>query len=94
MEDLYGVAFVDDNIAAYITLKLESSYKAFAKNKISEIGDLNILPIYRNQGIGSKLISTAPKEAIKKQAMLLESELVYILAMMVDMVLHKGYISN
>lgn len=53
------VAFVDGDIAGYVTLKLNSQYEPFAKNKIPEISDLNVLQKSTMQGIGTRLISEA-----------------------------------
>jgi GNAT superfamily N-acetyltransferase len=59
------IAFIDDVIAGYVTLKLNSQYKPFAKNNIPEISDLNVLPKFRKQGIGTKLICAAESKAFE-----------------------------
>ncbi len=59
------VAFFDEQIAGYITLKFNSEYKNFAKSNIPEISDLNILPQYRNKGLGTSLLNQAETEAKK-----------------------------
>lgn len=40
----------------YVTLKWKSNYHPFAQQNIPEISDLNVIPAYRNQGIGAALI--------------------------------------
>ena len=60
------VASIGDQIAGYITLKWQSNYEPFCANQIPEIMDLNVLPPFRNQGIGSKLLETAETEAFTK----------------------------
>ena len=57
------VAFVNDEFAGYITLKWQSDYKNFAKDKIPEISDLNVLPGFRNKGIGLALIEKCEESA-------------------------------
>jgi ribosomal protein S18 acetylase RimI-like enzyme len=57
------VAFVDGNVAGYVILKVESQYEPFARNKIPEISDLNVLPKFRRNGIATKLISLAEIKA-------------------------------
>ena len=60
------VASVDSEFAGYVTLKWQSDYKNFADDNIPEISDLNVLPSFRNKGIGSALIETCEKYAAKK----------------------------
>ena len=60
------VALIENDFAGYFTLKWLSDYKYFANNKIPEISDLNVLPNFRNKGIGSALIKKCEKEASKK----------------------------
>jgi GNAT superfamily N-acetyltransferase len=57
------VAFCDDQFAGYITLIKKSKYEHFGSENIPEISDLNVLPIYRNQGIGTTLIQECEKQA-------------------------------
>lgn len=59
------VACLENHIAGYITLKWQSEYQDFLTNNIPEIKDLNVLPEYRNLGIGNKLLETA--EAMAKE---------------------------
>jgi len=60
------VAYLDSNMAGYITLKWKSKYKSFSDKNIPEIKDLNVLPEYRNLGIGLKLLKTAEEKASEK----------------------------
>ena len=57
------VAFVGEKFAGYVTLKWYSDYKIFADDNIPEISDLNVLPSFRNKGIGSALIEKCEKYA-------------------------------
>ena len=61
------VAKFNDKFCGYVTLKWVSDYSFFCHNGIPEISDLNVLPDYRNQGIGTKLIE-------KCEAMVSEKE--------------------
>jgi len=60
------IAFIDEQFAGYVTLKWQSSYAHFAKDNIPEISDLNVLPNFRNKGIGSALIEKCEQLAIHK----------------------------
>jgi GNAT superfamily N-acetyltransferase len=65
-ERLVWVACQDNQIAGYVTLKWQSSYPPFQGQHIPEIMDLNVLPAFRNRGIGSFLLDCAEKEAATK----------------------------
>lgn len=67
-ERLMWVALVEGNFAGYVTLKWLSSYQPFKEKNIPEIKDLNVLPSFRNQGIGSKLMDIAENVAKEKGA--------------------------
>ena len=58
-ERFMWVAFSNQQLAGYVTLKWLSAYQPFAENRIPEIMDLNVLPPYRQQGIGSQLLDVA-----------------------------------
>lgn len=57
------VAFEGAQFAGYVTLELQSEYEPFLKNNIPEIKDLNVLPVFRGQGIGSALLDCAEEKA-------------------------------
>ncbi|MGX6959984.1 MAG: GNAT family N-acetyltransferase [Rickettsia endosymbiont of Pentastiridius leporinus] len=63
---LIWVAYLDNRIAGYITLVWQSQYKYFNQNQIPEIKDLNVLPSFRNLGIGLRLLKAAEDAAIDK----------------------------
>lgn len=65
-ERLVWLAFVENQIAGYVTLKWQSLYKPFADNDIPEIVDLNVLPQFRNSKVGSHLLSIAETEAVSR----------------------------
>jgi GNAT superfamily N-acetyltransferase len=60
------VAFVDDEFAGYVTLKWQSDYNNFSKDKVPVISDLNVLPGFRNKGIGSALIEKCEEHAAER----------------------------
>jgi ribosomal protein S18 acetylase RimI-like enzyme/NTP pyrophosphatase (non-canonical NTP hydrolase) len=64
---LVWVAFHQKSIAGYVTLKWESTYPSFRDQNIPEIKDLNVLPPFRNQGVGSKLLDQAEEAARKER---------------------------
>lgn len=65
-ERLIWLAYYENLFAGYITLKFESYYKPFLDKNIPEIMDLNVLPPFRNKGIGAILLDHAENEAFKK----------------------------
>jgi len=67
---LIWVAHVHDEFTGYVTLKWQSMYASFKEQNIPEIMDLNVLPHYRNLGIGSLLLDKAEKEAAAKSDMI------------------------
>ncbi|KTD73429.1 GNAT family N-acetyltransferase [Legionella tucsonensis] len=62
-ERVVWLAYVQDQIAGYVTLKWISYYESFARQKIPEIMDLNVLPVFRKLGIGSALLTAAEEKA-------------------------------
>ncbi|CEG57197.1 GNAT family N-acetyltransferase [Legionella fallonii] len=65
-ERVVWLAFYDQHFAGYCTLKWSSFYPSFSKQNIPEIMDLNVLPPYRNHGIGSALLDIAEQEAAQR----------------------------
>ncbi len=57
------VAFYTGQFAGYVTLKWVSHYQSFKDQHIPEIMDLNVLPPYRNKGIGTQLLEVAEQLA-------------------------------
>jgi ribosomal protein S18 acetylase RimI-like enzyme len=55
------VAFVDHIFAGYVTINWLSDYPHFRRENIPEIQDFNVLPHFRRQGIGSRLMDEAEK---------------------------------
>jgi GNAT superfamily N-acetyltransferase len=53
------IAFENDEFAGYLTIIFESNYPPFNAEKIPEINDLNVLPIFRRRRIGTRLMDTA-----------------------------------
>jgi ribosomal protein S18 acetylase RimI-like enzyme len=59
------IALQEKEFAGYVTLKKTSDYSPFREHNIPEISDLNVLPLFRNQGIGTALLHQAETEAKK-----------------------------
>lgn len=57
------VAKVNGKFCGYVTLKYKSEYSGFNHKDIPEISDLNVLPEYRNAGVGTSLIIACEKLA-------------------------------
>ena len=55
------VALVNDDFAGYVTIEWHSGYQPFAATGIPEIADFNVLPHYRRQQIGSRLLDEAER---------------------------------
>lgn len=62
-ERFMWVAFHKGQFAGYVTLKWVSHYLSFKNQRIPEIMDLNVLPPYRNKGIGTQLLEVAEQLA-------------------------------
>lgn len=60
-----SVMIARDNgkFCGYVTIKWTSDYPPFIENNIPEVADLNVLPEYRKQGIGTKLIQACEQAA-------------------------------
>jgi len=65
-ERIIWLSFLEDKFAGYITLKWKSKYPSFLRRNIPEINDFNVLPLYRNKGIGLKLLKTAEDMAVTR----------------------------
>jgi GNAT superfamily N-acetyltransferase len=65
-ERLIWVAHKEEDILGYITLKWHSEYPLFKERNIPEIKDLNVLPDFRNQGVGSILLDITEAEAFER----------------------------
>lgn len=50
------VAYLNNKFCGYVTIKWKSDYPLFRNNNVPEIADLNVLPEFQRQGIGTKLI--------------------------------------
>jgi GNAT superfamily N-acetyltransferase len=53
------VAFVDGDFAGYVTVHWQSDYAPFHAANIPEVADFNVLPHYRRQQIGTRLMDAA-----------------------------------
>lgn len=60
------VAKINEKFCGNVTIRWKSEYPSFHNQNIPEISDLNVLPQFRKQGIGTRLIS-ACEEIAKKQ---------------------------
>jgi len=60
------IAYSNGACAGYVTLQKGSKYPYFKEIGMPEIMDLNVLPEYRRQGIGSALLDHAEKTALNK----------------------------
>lgn len=63
------VVYEGKDIAGYVTLLWQSGYPSFEEQGIPEIKDLNVLPHYRNRGIGSVLLDSAEEAAWQREDM-------------------------
>ena len=55
------VALFDHDFAGYVTIVWHSHYPPFVAAQIPEIVDFNVLPHYRQRGIGSRLMDEAER---------------------------------
>lgn len=60
------VAAVGDQYAGHTLVRWGSDYEPFAAAGIPEIQDLNVLPIYRNRGVGTRLMDTAESTIVMR----------------------------
>lgn len=74
------VAHVDGRFAGYVTLHWNPLYSGIAGKGVPEIQDLNVLPTYRRQGIGTRLLDRAEQSSAARAA-----------SVAVGVGLHPGY---
>ena len=53
------IALLDDIFAGYITILWQSHYGPFREAELPEIADFNVLPHFRQRGIGTSLMDAA-----------------------------------
>jgi GNAT superfamily N-acetyltransferase len=68
-ERMVLVARMDGVFSGYVTLLFESHHGEFEAIGAPEIADFNVLPSYRNRGIGSALMDAIEEEARSKNSM-------------------------
>jgi len=62
------VAAIENQFAGYLTVNWTPTYPGFAEQNIPEIQDLNVLPRFRRQGIGTRLLDRAEQEVAHRSA--------------------------
>jgi GNAT superfamily N-acetyltransferase len=62
------VAFMDEVFAGYVTVQWQSHYPPFQQANIPEIVDFNVLPQFRRQGIGSRLMDEAEQAVAQRSS--------------------------
>jgi GNAT superfamily N-acetyltransferase len=60
------VAFVGGDFAGYVTVVWTSYYPPFRATGIPEIQDFNVLPRFRRQGIGTRLMDEAERKVSER----------------------------
>lgn len=60
------VAFVREDFAGYVTVVWTPSYPPFLAAGIPEIQDFNVLPRFRRQGIGTRLMDEAERKVAER----------------------------
>lgn len=63
------VAYSDDDIAGYVTIRWQSDYPPFAEKAIPEINDLRVLPEFRRRGVATALMDEVEKRIFKVSSM-------------------------
>jgi len=92
-ERLVLVARFDSDFGGYVTLLKHSHHGEFAEHGIPEIADFNVLPHFRNRGIGTALM-----DAIEEKARQLSTDVGIAVGMTADygaaqrMYVKRGYI--
>lgn len=67
-ERVVFLAFADDEFAGYVTVLWRSHYPPFLEAGIPEVNDFNVLPPFRRQGIGSRLMDAAEQAVAQRSA--------------------------
>lgn len=62
------LAFIDGTLTGYVHLNRFPKYAPFRRLGISEIQDLFVIPAFRRQGIGEKLVSACEQYAVSDGA--------------------------
>ena len=92
-ERLVLVARSNGAFSGYVTLLKQSHHGEFYERGIPEVADFNVLPVFRNQGIGTALM-----DAIEAQARQLSTEVGIAVGLTADygaaqrMYVKRGYI--
>lgn len=60
------IAKLESVFAAYLTVNWSPTYSPFARARIPEIQDLNVLPAFRRRGIAKLLLDRAEKEIVTR----------------------------
>ncbi len=60
------VAYFNNQFCGYVILNWKSKYQYFRQHNIPEIMDLNVLPSFRKNGVGTRLIQQAEKTAASR----------------------------
>jgi GNAT superfamily N-acetyltransferase len=60
------VALIDNIFAGYVTINWQSDYPPFRVESIPEIQDFNVLPQFRRQGIGGRLMDEAEQTVAQR----------------------------
>jgi ribosomal protein S18 acetylase RimI-like enzyme len=63
------VGEVDGAFAGYCTLLWKSKYPPFRESNIPEVSDLNVLPSFRNLGVGNSLLDEAEALAAERSSL-------------------------
>jgi len=60
------VAYADDTLAGFVTIKWQSDYPHFAEKGVPEINDLRVLPDFRRRGIAKALVGEAERRIFER----------------------------
>lgn len=62
------VAFAGTDFAGYVTINWRPGYQPFRADGVPEIQDFNVLPCFRRQGIGSRLMEEAEQKVSERSS--------------------------